>query len=371
MKKMKWISFNVCLFFLSFLFISNYKSPVGSNKKEIVSQVDKNYDSLKIDSLQWIYYNDNNSILETKRTGGIGAICVDKKGTLWLGSGGPVYEIKDSKWITHQPEDKINDPIIFNISTIFYDSISNKLFLGSNYYGIGTYKSKSWKRLSRGNGNICRSISVDKKGNIIAKCGNELFCYEKKGKKSRLINEYFTEKTSVFNEGEAKKIFDHTYCNLTVDNNGVITTLCQNSIIRLVKGKWVATSLPNEFKHYEKCFSNISFNSKGDVWISVIGNGIKKLIKLSGDKYKIFDNKELPLYFDVIKNICVDNEGNAWFAFGYNGVAKFDGNKWITFTPQNSLLSDTYVETIYLDKREVVYIGTRSGVFIFKNGNRN
>ena len=62
-----------------------------------------------------------------------------------------------------------------------------------------------------------------------------------------------------------------------------------------------------------------------------------------------------------IEHIAEDSAGYLWFATWDNGVIRFDGDEFQTFTQQDGLCGDR-VFTIYLDSQDRLWFGTMNGV---------
>ena len=61
-----------------------------------------------------------------------------------------------------------------------------------------------------------------------------------------------------------------------------------------------------------------------------------------------------------IEHIAEDSKGYLWFATWENGVSRFDGDEFQTFTQRDGLCSDQ-VNTIYLDNQSRLWFGTLNG----------
>ena len=62
-----------------------------------------------------------------------------------------------------------------------------------------------------------------------------------------------------------------------------------------------------------------------------------------------------------IEHIAEDSKGYLWFATWENGVSRFDGDEFQTFTQRDGLCSDQ-INTIYLDTQSRLWFGTLNGV---------
>ncbi len=72
---------------------------------------------------------------------------------------------------------------------------------------------------------------------------------------------------------------------------------------------------------------------------------------------------------DIINDIIKDKEGNIWAAGEKNGLIQYKNKKWNTYGEKDGLLS-TEVKSLFLDEAGVLYVGTTSGLFIRKPGEK-
>ena len=63
-----------------------------------------------------------------------------------------------------------------------------------------------------------------------------------------------------------------------------------------------------------------------------------------------------------IEHIAEDSEGYLWFATWDNGVSRFDGDEFQTFTQRDGLCSDQ-INVVYMDSQDRLWFGTLNGVY--------
>lgn len=364
MKILKLLIINIILSFSC----KSQIHPVQYVKADLFNERNKiNYDSLKYAQKQWEFYDSNNSAFK----GEVESIGIDKKGIAWINSEGKVYKLNDKSWIIYEPKYiEANSNKLWS-AHIYYSPISN--FIWFSYWHIDT---ETWNFINN-EGKVfkfkkdgrCNSICQDLDGNVFGIFDEFYIYYNSKKNKLLIYNpDDYDEDNIPSSYKKFEYLENYSYCDLTVDSNGYITTLYENSIARFIKGKWITTPLPAEFKPNKYQESHIAFNSKGDCWISVDETYNPTLIKISDGKYQIFTKKDLLDRIHLLQKIYVDDNGDAWFAFLNNGVAKFDGKIWTHFMPNNSLLKDRNVKTIQIDNKNRIWIVTDSGLYLFKNG---
>ena len=100
-------------------------------------------------------------------------------------------------------------------------------------------------------------------------------------------------------------------------------------------------------------------------------NGVKWFATMTG--IYSYDGKKLTSYWNIApvhQATCaaIDKDGNLWFGgkpdehLGWTGgLVKYDGEKWVRYDVNNSLLPDNYVTTIAVDTSGTIWVGTRNG----------
>ncbi len=138
-------------------------------------------------------------------------------------------------------------------------------------------------------------------------------------------------------------------------------------------GSGLCMSLGEEFIHYSKHegISSQVFAIKQDkyknLWIGTNGQGLinAKLINDSLTlKYYTTDNG---LPDNSIRAIAIAPNNNIWLGTAENGISRFINGKFINYTKteeQNSLINNN-INTIYVDKIGLVWIGTQGGISLF------
>jgi ligand-binding sensor domain-containing protein len=86
----------------------------------------------------------------------------------------------------------------------------------------------------------------------------------------------------------------------------------------------------------------------------------------------LIDGKDTTVMKDFKLDVCsiaIDSNGTKWFGTYNNGLASYNGNKWIKYTTENSGLPDNNVYCLAFDKNGNLWMGTRKGVAVFnENG---
>jgi len=69
-----------------------------------------------------------------------------------------------------------------------------------------------------------------------------------------------------------------------------------------------------------------------------------------------------------VLSMCQDRNGNIWFGTNSGGVSRYDGNKFVTFTENDSLINNVVFSITELQKGQILF-GTNGGLSIF-NGKK-
>ena len=107
----------------------------------------------------------------------------------------------------------------------------------------------------------------------------------------------------------------------------------------------------------------IAADSSGNIWVGYKFIGIGKF---ANGSWTVFDSINNGLLSNTVNAIAVDSNNNIWIGTK-NGLQKFDGTTFQSFTTANSGLIDNQITTLFI-KGNIIYIGTKAGLSIF-NGN--
>ncbi len=150
--------------------------------------------------------------------------------------------------------------------------------------------------------------------------------------------------------------------NVTVaSKDGKLIDECVVSVV-----KW--TVYKHEYLDYIKC---IAVDKDGVKWIGTDDYGLfrleeEKLIQFFNPSWGIGKNHV------NITDIAIDREGNKWISANChsdNGVAKFDGTNWSTYTSEDIELNGAYVKCIAVDNLNNVWVGSTNGISKFDGSN--
>ncbi len=105
-------------------------------------------------------------------------------------------------------------------------------------------------------------------------------------------------------------------------------------------------------------------DSKGLMWIATETG----LCTFNGNEYKII-GKDQGLNFNLVWAITEDDKKNTWFSLYGNGIAKYDGKKFVYYSTKNGLINNSVRSLFYSKKDQCLIIGTEDGLSVF-NGKK-
>ena len=109
--------------------------------------------------------------------------------------------------------------------------------------------------------------------------------------------------------------------------------------------------------------SNIIQSQDGYIWIATYG-GVAKFDGIDFTKFTSYENSAL--YTEAAKIVCEDNDGTIWIGT-QKGIALYKDSK-LYRNKKLSPLDETNIESIYIDNKNQVWIGTNaSGLYKYSN----
>lgn len=122
--------------------------------------------------------------------------------------------------------------------------------------------------------------------------------------------------------------------------------------------------LPDPVVTGNKTRNAIAVDKNDKVWIGYkyIGLG-----KFDNGNWTMYDSINNGLLSNTVYAVAVDANNNIWIGTK-NGLQKFNGSTFQSYTTANSGLTDNLITTLFI-KGNTIYIGTRSGVNIFDGSN--
>jgi len=111
---------------------------------------------------------------------------------------------------------------------------------------------------------------------------------------------------------------------------------------------------------------SISTDKNGNKWIGTSKFG---LVKYSRNSFETFNKENSKIKGDYISPIFTDSKGNIWVSYSKpeDGLAKFDGEKWITYSAEEIGVTNLSVIAVTEDDSGKIYFGGSNGVFIYSD----
>ena len=111
--------------------------------------------------------------------------------------------------------------------------------------------------------------------------------------------------------------------------------------------------------------TSILQDANGDFWFSTFGG----VSKFDGVNWTNFTQLNSGLSSNDIYAMIEDDLGNIWFAtYSGNGVSRFDGSEWKTYTIEDGL-ADNRVRAFAKDNNGNIWFGTNSGISRYDGAN--
>jgi streptogramin lyase len=174
-----------------------------------------------------------------------------------------------------------------------------------------------------------------------------------------------SETWKVFNQSNSEMPWDMTRA-VASDQKGNVWIGTDNGIIKIADGKWEHFNSSNTIisstsynKNQTESVRDMEVDQKDNKWF-VIGYDVYRYDNHTWTK---FDSINSPINW--ARKIFVDHSGNVFFT-SWNGVSKFDGQKWSEMTKKNSKLPSDKTLGVFVDSKERIWIGTFDGNVIIE-----
>lgn len=291
----------------------------------------------KYDGLEWIrYWTGNSNIPDNQIT----TISIDKFNRKWIGTKLPsqVAVFNDTLWIVFN---RANSGIGGQINKIIFDSLNNT-WIGTAL-GISKYNGYSWDHYYYTQGKEIRDILIDNE-NRIWFAGDMIVCYD---------NGNWFSSEDLFPFG---KINQSIVNNILLHSDTIFFSTRNLGIIKLYDSSYFEINNSNTGIQ-ENYIKTVSVDRDNNYWIGTYGSGISKLTAI---RDTLIWESHIPN--TIVYSISFDSSGRVWAGTMYEGLFRYDGVKWDTFTTQNSILPSNIIVTVKVDKNNVKWIGTNRGL---------
>ncbi len=286
----------------------------------------------------------------------------DSEKRLWIAMEGGVTQFNNNEYERLKEE----DGIIGNVTSIYEDSAEGYIYFGSDK-GVSVYdgdsvvetlkvlpKKKVWK-INQYGVDAYMEVFPEKDAGLVGKKIIGMFI-DADGDKwiasDMALNRLSASEWTTFTNKEG--LLHSVVRVITQDDDGMFylgTERGMNTFYDDEIGE--AEELNSNLPH--KSVLSLLKDSKGNLWYGT-KNGVAKY---DGEEYRTFTLKD-GLAGDEIREIFEDSRGHIWFATE-GGLSKYDGENFSIYTTVDGL-STNEVLSIAEDKEGLLWFGTASGV---------
>lgn len=83
-------------------------------------------------------------------------------------------------------------------------------------------------------------------------------------------------------------------------------------------------------------------------------------------KWVSYNTKNSPILSNTVNSIAVDHKNNIWIGTD-NGLSRKSGSKWTNFTMANTMLPTNTINHVAVDNNDGVWLSTAKGIYLLKN----
>ncbi len=158
--------------------------------------------------------------------------------------------------------------------------------------------------------------------------------------------------------------------NLTVDHHGNLYTASQNKIFKQTGIKNYELIL--DTKDFN--FQDFTFDKNDNIWLS----GYRGIGFWNHQEFKVFNSGNSELPSNIIHGLTIDKDDNVWVALDFKGLLKISGDKWeiIPNSEIPGLKTSSYLSNPIVDNENNIWfyvfnLGTSSNILKFNGKDWN
>lgn len=295
-------------------------------------------------------YTTQNSVIPWDMTR---AVCIDTNNVIWLGTDNGIVKIENNQFSVINSTNSALRPTRnrVGIMNADVDIYNNKWF--SDGYTTYKYDGATWKVFDSLNSPIkwTTGIYADKTGNIWFSGFSRLVKFD--GKDWSVMDTSNSPLPSnrimgVFVDSKKRLWIGTDKGNIRIDGTSIENFKTTDNPLKtsaLTKG-------------YE--------DKNGNIWFSLYEKfpQTQGFAKYSPDgEWTVITtgNSKIPRN-DVLDFAINESSNTIWLSINRVGISQFDGKNWATFSPDNSKVPSTYIQSIAIDKQGNVWCATFAGL---------
>lgn len=235
------------------------------------------------------------------------AVTVDSENTKWFSDGYNAYQYDNENWTVY---DSVNSKMRWS-TNIYADKSSNVYF--ATFKGLVVYNGKNWSVIDTTNSKL---------------------------PSNRVMGVFRDSKNRLWigtNEG-----------NIRIDGNEIEDFQATDNPLKTAALK----------KGYE--------DSKGNIWFSLYEKfpQTKGFARYKADgTWEVISTENANIPRNDVLDFAMDEKNNRiWLSLNRVGLSMYDGEKWQTFTPDNSKVPSTYIQNIIVDDQGNLWCATFAGL---------
>jgi ligand-binding sensor domain-containing protein/serine phosphatase RsbU (regulator of sigma subunit) len=318
------------------------------------------------------------------------------EGKTWIGTQSGVYIFEKDKITAFDKNEILNASSVYSI---FKDS-KNRLWFGTLQNGVVCYDAakNTFKQFSIKDGlmgNFIFSINETNNGVILIGTSTGLSKIDQNYKiteaneieKNRNISYSCilkTENDNFYFGTYAEGIFSFQFKSASKRYNYNLSNgLTNNSIMCMIKDRegniWIGTNGVGVFKFYSNKFiyytkdnglldnyiNAVNEDQNKIIWVALSSNGVAKIEKNKITNYKTDHIKPFSLPDNNVNAILPTKDGRIYFGTD-EGLCYFENEKFYTIT--DTLIRKQFITSLYIDKKNTLWIGTNDGAYTMANG---
>jgi ligand-binding sensor domain-containing protein len=297
------------------------------------------FDTASKDSIT--HFNNTNALISN----GVYSIAKGPEGSLWVGTyGGGMSRFQKGKWTNFNIQHGLCDSFVYDIQFDKKGVMWVATWSGINRIEGDILKRDSWRKITKENtnqelsDNWVYSIEMQEDGTFW----------------------FGTEVGISWHNGKKWKNWDHedglggNLELLKIENQR------QTSILESAHHRTQGYStgmIQKEIKNFNpNHITSLVLDKKGNVWIGTWGGGLSKF---DGEKFVTYTVKD-GLVSNYVLGLALGPDGNIWAGTDL-GISRFDGREFSTYTQDDGLIN-SFTFTLTFDENGKLWAGGQGGV---------